>query len=235
MIVDKNKCIGCGLCIPYCPAQAIHVEDKLAYIDLDLCFECGNCKHSDVCKKSALVQQTLMWPRRIRAVFSNVREKSPNTSLPGRGTEEMKTNDITGRFIPGKVGVACEIGRPATGTSMKDVETIARVVTSHGGMLEKLNPTALIFEDTNTGVVKQEFKNERALSVIIEALLDEDKLPELLADLKIAATKIDTVFSLDVISVMDNDIIPGDALIQKAGLNRRQNGKTCIGLGRPGK
>ena len=231
MVINREKCIGCGLCIPYCGVKAISIQNKQAYIDLDLCVECGSCRFAGVCPRDALVQQTLVMPRMIRAIFSNVREKSPNTGVLGRGTEEMKTNDVTGRYPAGKVGFACEMGRPSTGTSFRDVETIATVVCSHGGELEQENPSAIVFEPGNTGKVKEEFINERALSFIIEAMLDADELPGLLADLKEAQKRVDTVFSVDVISRMDGGAIPSDALLKEAGAERRPNGKTCVGLG----
>lgn len=232
MVIDNGKCIGCGLCIPYCGPKAISIQNRKAYIDLDICVECGNCKFAKVCPKEAIVQQTLVMPRMIRAIFSNAREKSPNTGILGRGTEEMKTNDVTNRYPAGKVGFACEMGRPATGTSFRDVETIARVICSHGAELEQENPSAIVFEPGNTGIVKQEFKNERVMSFIIEAMLDETELYALLMDLKQAQKLVDTVFSVDVISRMTDGVIPTDEIIEKAGIIRRPNGKTCVGLGR---
>lgn len=223
------------MCIPYCPVKAISIQNKKAYIDLDLCVECGNCLFSKTCPKSALVQQTLVMPRAIRAVFSNVREKSPNTGVLGRGTEEMKTNDITGRYPSNKIGFACEMGRPATSTSFLDVETIAKVVVAHGGELETANPTALIFKENEPGIVKDEFRGERALSVIIEALVDPAELPALLEDLKEAQKKVDTVFSVDAIARMDGDQIIVDRYLEQANVKRRPNGKTCVGLGRANK
>ena len=194
MVIDSKKCIGCGNCIPYCGVKAICINNKQAYIDLDLCVECGNCKFANVCPQNAIIQQTMVMPRLIRAIFSNVREKSPNTGILGRGTEEMKTNDITNRFPLGKIGLACEMGRPSTGTSLKDVETIARVICKHGAQLEQENPSAIVFEPGNTGIVKEEFKDERCLSFIIEAMLDEDRLTDLLTDLQEAQKEISTVF-----------------------------------------
>ena len=216
MVINTEKCVGCGQCVPYCPGKAISIQNGKAIIDWDLCLECGNCKYAKVCPKDAIVQQTLVMPRLIRSIFSNVREKSPNTGVPGRGTEEMKTNEITGRFPVGKVGIACEMGRPATGTSFLDVETIAKVVV----------------EENNPGIIKKEFRNERAISVIIEGLIDNDKLPGLLIDLKEAQKHIDTIFSVDIITPMVNGKIPTDELLAQAGLTRRPNGKTCVGLGR---
>ena len=50
----------------------------------------------------------------------------------GRGTEEMKTNDVTGRFKKGYAGIAVELGRPQVSTSLRDLEKIAMVVAQHG-------------------------------------------------------------------------------------------------------
>jgi hypothetical protein len=205
---------------------------KKEYIDLDSFLECANCKNSTVCPKGAIVQQTIVMPRLIRQVFSNVVERSPNTGLAGRGTEEMKTNDITNRFPPGTVGVAVELGRPSTGTSFEDVETLAKIVCAHGAKLEADNPSSIVFEDGDTGVVKKEFKNERALSFIIEALIKPEELVPLLDDLKAAEKSVDTVFCVDVITRVVDGKFPTDALLEPAGYRRYPNGKTCVGLGR---
>ena len=35
--VDKNKCIGCQLCVKACPFGAMSMVDKKAFVDLDKC------------------------------------------------------------------------------------------------------------------------------------------------------------------------------------------------------
>lgn len=41
--VDAKKCTGCGVCVEYCPEQAIAVEDDKAAIDEKKCIGCGEC------------------------------------------------------------------------------------------------------------------------------------------------------------------------------------------------
>ncbi|HIU77463.1 MAG TPA: 4Fe-4S binding protein [Candidatus Pelethocola excrementipullorum] len=46
-------CIGCKKCTKDCPADAVKVEDNLAYITYDDCLNCGVCK--DVCPRGCIV------------------------------------------------------------------------------------------------------------------------------------------------------------------------------------
>lgn len=41
--VDKNKCIGCQLCVKACPFGAMSMVDKKAFVDLDKCQLCNSC------------------------------------------------------------------------------------------------------------------------------------------------------------------------------------------------
>lgn len=47
MLVDKEKCIGCGTCIAICPVGAISFgDDGKAVINKEICVHCGACKNS---------------------------------------------------------------------------------------------------------------------------------------------------------------------------------------------
>ena len=113
MYIDKEKCIKCGLCIPYCPMRCIKRTDEGVVINEDECVECEVCRNAKVCKKDALQMRELEWPRTLRSQFSNPLIPHPGTGVPGRGTEEMKTNDVTGRFRRGQAGIAIEWADPA--------------------------------------------------------------------------------------------------------------------------
>ncbi len=41
--VDKEKCIGCGICVKVCPANATCLVKKKAYIHKERCIGCGEC------------------------------------------------------------------------------------------------------------------------------------------------------------------------------------------------
>jgi len=116
MIIDPEICIDCENCIPYCPVEAITVSDDHVDIDQDLCVECGVCLRSAVCPVEAIVEPDLEWPRTLRALFSNPITVFQETGVAGRGTDEVKSNDVTGRYKRGEVGFGIEMGRPGTGS-----------------------------------------------------------------------------------------------------------------------
>jgi len=39
----SEECVGCKICMGYCPAGVIEVEDKKAVIDYTYCKGCGIC------------------------------------------------------------------------------------------------------------------------------------------------------------------------------------------------
>jgi len=52
VVVDKDKCTGCGECVSACPLEAISMKDDKAEVDPDTCGGCGAC--IDVCPVGAL-------------------------------------------------------------------------------------------------------------------------------------------------------------------------------------
>jgi NAD-dependent dihydropyrimidine dehydrogenase PreA subunit len=234
MHIDPDQCSGCGQCIAYCPVNVIALKDSIAEIDLDGCVECSNCLRNAGCPTDAIYQQELVWPRTIRKVLSDVLATGVTTDLPGRGTEEMKTNDVTGRFKKGYAGIAAEFGRPILGTRIYDVEKVAQAVAALGVKFEKLNPTMSLMEDPKTGKFKKEVLNEKVMSLILEFTVELSKLPDVLKALEKASREIETVFSLDLITrVAPDGSFPTDSILKKMGLWIAPNGKTCVGLGRP--
>lgn len=52
MIVNKDKCISCGLCIKDCPTMCISFVDNKANVDNTRCIKCGHC--IGICPKEAV-------------------------------------------------------------------------------------------------------------------------------------------------------------------------------------
>ena len=235
MKIDKDLCIGCGQCQPYCPVGAISLKEELSEIDFDECAECGSCLRMADCPVEAIYQQELAWPRVVRSVLSNPLTVAVESGIPGRGTEEMKTNEVTGRFKPGMVGVAIEVGRPVTGTRFYDVEKVAQAVAELGGIeFEKINPTTSLMSDPGTGKFKEELLNEKALTTILEFAIKPEQMSQLFDNLKKVSGEIDAVFSLDIATRLNSDESnPTAPAIAASGLWIAPNGKTNVGLGRP--
>ena len=161
--------------------------------------------------------------------------KSNRIGGGSRGTSEMKTNDITGRFKDGDVGLALEFGRPGVGFRFYDLEKASMALSKIGAKFEPLNPVSEFIEP-DTGKIKEKYRDilgERALSAIIECIAPKEKLPELYnAAIKVAG-EIDCVFTMDIISKMDGDDVILKPILDEAGIKVRINGKTNMGLGRP--
>jgi len=231
--IDKEKCIACGTCLPFCPMGAIHLDD-VATIDQDECVECGVCVRAHMCPVEAFDSEQSPYPRSVRGVFSDPTAVHAGTGIAGRGTEEMKTNEVTGRFQPGFVGVGMEFGRPGIGTRFTDVQTVAMAVAKVGAQFEAKNPVTQLMKDVKAGMFKDEILNEKAMSAIIECLVPIEKFKELLKVVQEASKKIDTVFSIECITpIAADDTLPIDPILKEMGIARRINGKTNVGLGRP--
>ncbi len=264
MLVDKDRCSGCGKCLPYCPYNAISIVDEIAVIDQVLCVECGNCirhrfakcadkaiyqessaaviikKSSNKvyrCPNSAIyepLEQVAGTPREVRRFFSNPATSHKLTGVPGRGTEEVKTNDVTARVSRGEIGIALEMGRPCLGTNFAEVEKVTMALAKLGVEYEEGNPLTHLMEDRSKGTFKEEYKQERVISAIVECRTEIENMEKILEAAKEVAKELDTVFSLDLICCFDEDgTIPVLSRLDKLGMTHRANAKINLGMGRP--
>jgi ferredoxin len=264
MEIDKKKCVGCGNCHAVCTMGVIYLDgDGKSIVNQDECVECFTCyrvcrnegyrpwfvrairrilfllrlgylAEVDVCPTGALAPPELEWPRSIRAVFSDPTTIHPGTGVPGRGTDEIKTNDVTGRLRKGEVGLVIEMGRPGIGAYFRDIEKVAMVLAKLKPHFEKNNPVTQLMVNPETGKIRNDVLNEKVLSAIIEIKTALDRIPEFLHVLEQVAKEVDTVISVGVASkCLPDGTIPHEEWIKKAGYKLSVNGKTNIGLGRP--
>ena len=234
MRINKELCVNCGMCMNRCPVSAIKKTDKIVDIDLDECVECGVCLRANVCPKKAIYQQPLEYPRSVRSLMSDVLTIAPESGISGRGTEEMKTNEVTGRFPDGVIGIAVELGRPCYGARLYNAEKIAMAVAAEGVEFETANPVTTMMSDPKTGKFKEELLNEKVLSAIVEMTVPYDKAEAVLRAIYKTAETLDCFLSLDICSKVDKDEnIPHMEIVKKLGVWCSLNGKTNVGLGRP--
>lgn len=234
MKIDSLKCQKCAKCIPFCPVGAISVKEKNVIIEADECVECGVCARSGICQDGAFVREELVWPRILRAEFSDPTIPHKKTDIAGRGTAEMKTNDVSGRIRRGEVGVAVELGRPGVGTRFTEVEKVTREVARLKIPLEEANPLSELVQDREKGIFAPEILREKVLSAIVEFKVPFNRAEEILDLLQQVTAKLDTVASISLIGRSDpNGRIPLEQFLIRKGVHFYPNGKVNIGLGRP--
>lgn len=245
MRIDPRKCTGCGNCKSYCTMRGgvmrFERDPKnqarvISVIEEDECVECSVCLRSGCCPADALFQPPLSWPRIVRKNFSDPLKIHPETRIPGRGTEEMKTNEVTGRYRRGKYGMACELGRPGVGARFRDVERVARALSALGVEFEENNPVTKLMVDRKKGLINPEVLEEKVLSAIVEFLVPAENLPRVLEVLDRVSQDIQTVFSGDIIARVESDgSVPYLDVIKSKNHFLSFNGKSNVGLGRPGR
>lgn len=236
MKINDEVCVGCDECPPYCPMGAISMDEEtdVAMIDDEECVECGVCFRSKVCPVDAIVEEIHTWPRSVRAAFSNPLLVHKETRVPGRGTEEAKTNDVTGQFRRGFVGVTAEMGRPGVGARFYDVEKVAQALARTGVVFAANNPVTHLMTDQATGKLNSEILDEKVCSAMIESITPVENLPAVIKELREVAPQIDTVFSLTLSTRLEDDGTTAcDKVLKELDVPCYINGKTNVGLGRP--
>ena len=186
----------------------------------------------DVCPTDALAPQDLTWPRIVRRAFSDPLIPHESTGVHGRGTEEVKTNDVTGRVREGEAGFTIEFGRPGVGVWFRDIEKMTRALAPLPIVFEKKNPVFSLMSDPATGTLREDILDEKVLSAILELKTTLEHVPEILRVVEEVAPTLKTIVSIGVSTRCDAQ---GDSLLEP--LLKREGyavyrGKTNLGLGR---
>jgi hypothetical protein len=218
--------------------NAISIQEEKAFIDPNICTECYVCIRNEVCPSEAIEKSPMeSFIQQFQHVISDPTETTASTGVPGRGTEEMKTNDVTGRFKRGEVGICIDMGRPGIGCYLDDVEKVAMAVAGAGGELAgaEHTPLAQLMEDVKTGKLREDVpRNVHFLSIIIEGKCPMRTLPAVLQALKKVEKEINTVFSLGLACRVDEKgYSPALDVVRKLGLPQPIRGKVNVGLGKP--
>ncbi len=230
--VDLEECVECHACYRGMSRERLNpTAVRLVRRAAEL-FRFRFDPEPDVCPTSAITPQELTWPRTVRRAFSDVLVTHESTGILGRGTEEVKTNDVTGRLEAGRAGFVVELGRPSVGTRFHDIQKVAMVLAAAGAIFEGNNPLTGLMTDPSRGTVNPEVLNEKVLSAILEFQTDMPEVENLLSVLKEVANEIDTVMAVGVASRCDEaGGNPLEAILPDAGFPILR-AKTNLGLGR---
>src|SRR5512132_3302720 len=135
----------------------------------------------DICPTDAIVPEELSWPRIVRRALSDPQVPHESTGIHGRGTAEVKTNDVTGRVKAGEAGFVIEFGRPGVGTRFRDIERMTTALAALPVHFEKMNPVTTLMSDVARGTSRADTLDEKVLSAIVEIKVQLERVPAVLA------------------------------------------------------
>jgi ferredoxin len=231
--INRDACVECYAC--YNGLSPEHLPPKLVRLTrramraLLMRFE----PDPDICPTDCFEPDELEWPRIVRRAFSDPRVPHESTGIVGRGTEEVKTNDVSGRVGPGEVGFTIEFGRPGVGARFREVQEMTRALAAAGIPFEKNNPVAGLMTDVTTGDIREDVLDEKVLSVIVEIKVPTARTEEVVHIVQSVEKKLDTIVVMGVgvrcdENGEDNVVAP---ILERLGY-RLHRAKTNLGLGR---
>ncbi len=153
-----------------------------------------------------------------------------STGVHGRGTEEVKTNDVSGRVKAGEAGFTIEFGRPGVGVWFRDIQKMCHALARAGVAFEKKNPVTSLMTDVATGTIREDILGEKVLSAIVEIKVPAERAEEVIRLVREMEKEIDTVVALGVGARCDengdeNTVAP---VLEKLGY-KLERAKTNIG------
>jgi ferredoxin len=231
--VNRDECVECYAC--YNGLSQEHLNPTLVRTIRKI-FKLMRVRFDpepDVCPTAAFAPEDLTWPRVVRRAFSDPRVPHESTGVEGRGTEEVKTNDVSGRVHVGEVGFTVELGRPGVGVWFREIQEMAWELARAGVAFEKRNPVTSLMSDPANGTIREDIMNEKVLSAIIEIKVPVERTEEIIRLVHDVEKRLDTVVSLGVATRCDADgeertVAP---ILERLGY-KLERAKTNTGLGR---
>jgi hypothetical protein len=232
-VVDQDECVECYTCFNGMSKEHLNPTVvrtlRAVFKMMRLRFD----PEPDVCPTSALEPQELVWPRVVRRAFSDPRVTHESTGVSGRGTEEVKTNDISGRVQPGEVGFTIEFGRPGVGVRFHEIQRMTQALAKAGISLEAKNPITSLLSDAAAGTIREDVLNEKILSAIVEVKVPISRMEEIIRMVREVEKQVDTVIAIGVGARCDDEGHEQEvfSVLQRLGYEP-ERAKTNLGLGR---
>ena len=230
--VDQDRCVECFTCYRGLSTEHLNPTIVRTIRTVFSWFRLRFDPEPDVCPTAAIEPQELAWPRIVRRAFSDPLVPHESTGIHGRGTEEVKTNDVTHRVSEGEAGFTIEFGRPTVSVQFRDIAVVTEALAASGVAFEANNPVTHLMTDPGTGEIREDILDERVLSAIVEIKTTIERVPEILGIATNAAKKIDTIVSIGVSTKCDAE---GRSALEKVLEDEGVafwRGKTNLGLGR---
>ena len=231
--IDRDECVECytcfnGLSQEHLPPALVRTVRRV-FGALRIRFE----PEPDVCPTAAFEPDELAWPRVVRRAFSDPRVPHESTGIEGRGTEEVKTNDVTGRVGLGEVGFTIELGRPGVGVRFYEIQDMCRTLAQAGVAFEQKNPVTSLMSDVATGTIREDILNEKVLSAIVEIKVPVARAEEIVRLVWDVEKRLDTVVTIGAgVRCDEHGEDPTVApILERLGYHL-ERAKTNIGLGR---
>lgn len=232
-VIDYDECVECGTCYRGMSQEHLNPTIVRAVRRVAKLFRFRFEPEPDVCPTTAFVMEDLSWPRIVRRVFSDPVVEHTSTGIHGRGTEEVKTNDVAQRVDVGEVGYVIEMGRPGVGVRFHHIQTMTVALAELGVSFEAKNPITHLMTDKAKGTLKQDLLNEKILSAIVETKTTINEVQAVLDTVFDVAKRIDTVVAVGVSTRCSQDGEDGVLAPLLAELGYRfERAKTNMGLGR---
>jgi hypothetical protein len=231
--INYDECVECSTCFRGMSQEHLNPTMVRTVRKLAKIFRFRFEPEPDVCPTAAFVMEELEWPRIARRVFSDPLVEHKSTGIHGRGTEEVKTNDVAHRVGVGEAGYVIEFGRPGVGVRFRDIQEMTRSLAKLHITFEAKNPITHLMTDQSTGDLKPDLLNEKILSAIVEIKTPIARVPEVLETVFATGKRIDTVLAVGVSTRCDEtggeNIL--SRLLEEHGYTFYR-AKTNLGLGR---
>jgi ferredoxin len=231
--INRDECVECYACFNGLSQEHLNPTFVRTVRKIFQTMRLRFDPEPDVCPTAAFEPDELAWPRIVRRAFSDPRVPHESTGVHGRGTEEVKTNDISGRVKVGEVGFTIEFGRPGVGVRFRDIQKMCTALAKAGVAFEKKNPVTSLMSDVATGAIREDILDEKVLSAIVEIKVPVERAEEIIRLVWDVEKQLDTVVALGVGVRCDQDgeenvVAP---ILEKLGY-KLERAKTNIGLGR---